>query len=95
LELCREVRLRLSEMTGVKRCIFSLHPAATAGGLIGFTPNVQVTAVTPQHGVNGALQISALLRIADRLSYINSLRSLLITKRGLDRQVPKHFVPVT
>jgi hypothetical protein len=51
LELCREVRLRLSEMTGVKRCIFSLHPAATAGGLTGFTPNVQVTAVTPQHGV--------------------------------------------
>jgi two-component system, cell cycle response regulator len=50
---------------------FSLHPAATAGGLICFTPNVQVTAVEPQHGVNGALQINALLRIADRLSYIN------------------------
>jgi two-component system cell cycle response regulator len=50
---------------------FSLHPASTAGGLIGFTPNVQVTTVEPQHGVNGALQINSLLRIADRLSYIN------------------------
>jgi hypothetical protein len=50
---------------------FSLHPAPTAGGPICFTPNVQVTAVAPQHGVNGALQINALLRIADRLSYIN------------------------
>jgi diguanylate cyclase (GGDEF)-like protein len=50
---------------------FSLHPAPTAGGPICFTPNVQVTAVVPQHGVNGALQINALLRIADRLSYIN------------------------
>jgi two-component system, cell cycle response regulator len=50
---------------------FSLHPASTTGGLICFTPNVQVTAVSPQHGVNGALQINALLRIADRLSYIN------------------------
>jgi two-component system, cell cycle response regulator len=50
---------------------FSLHPASTAGGLIGFTPNIQVTAVEPQHGVNGALQINSLLRIADRLSYIN------------------------
>ena len=50
---------------------FSLHSAATAGTPICFTPNVQVTAVAPQHGVNGALQINALLRIADRLSYIN------------------------
>jgi two-component system, cell cycle response regulator len=50
---------------------FSLHPASPAGGPFCFTPNVQVTAVAPQHGLNGALQINALLRIADRLSYIH------------------------
>ena len=50
---------------------FSNHPASTAGGPVCFTPNVQVTTVAPQHGVNGELQINALLRIADRLAYIN------------------------
>jgi two-component system, cell cycle response regulator len=51
--------------------LFWLHPVFTAGGPICFTPNIQVTAVAPQDGVNGALQINALLRLADRLSYIN------------------------
>jgi len=50
---------------------FSPHHAFTDGGPVCFTPNVQVTAVAPEDRVNGALQINALLRIADRLSYIS------------------------
>ena len=49
---------------------FSLHPVSTSAGSSSIVANIEVTAVAAQHGVNSALQINALLRIADRMSYI-------------------------
>jgi two-component system, cell cycle response regulator len=54
---------------------FSLHPVSTSAGSSSIATNIEVTAVAAQHGLNGALQVNALLRVADRLSYINQIHS--------------------
>jgi diguanylate cyclase (GGDEF)-like protein len=64
--------------------LFSLHPVSTSAGSSSIVPNIEVTAVAAQH-VNSALQINALLRIADRLSYINQLHGVnRARKNGLN-----------
>ena len=63
----------------------SLHPLSTSAGSSSIATNIEVTAVAAQHGVIGAPQINALLRIADRLSYIDQLHGgNRANKKGLN-----------
>ncbi|MEA3179352.1 MAG: two-component system, cell cycle response regulator [Gammaproteobacteria bacterium] len=55
--------------------LFSLNPISTSAGPGSLAANIEVTAVTAQHGAHTALQISSLLRVAQRLSYLNQLHS--------------------
>jgi two-component system, cell cycle response regulator len=51
--------------------LFSLLPLDTRAGSIRLGANIEATAIVAQHDVNGAQQINALIRVANRLSYVN------------------------